>query len=392
MTNTKHDTTSYEKCCYKREIYNADVLYNAFLESKRGSSWKPQVQKFETNYLYNLTEIQQKLINKTFEFSPSVKFVINERGKARVINGEIIEDRIVKHALCDEVLNPSLRKYLIYDNGASLKGRGIDFTRKRLLTHLHKFYNKNKSNEGYIALLDYSKYYDNLRHDVFLRLIKSHVDDEYAIWLLEKILDKSKVDVSYMTDEEYSSCMNDTFNSLEYNNIDQSLLTGKKFMYKHFNIGDQVAQIAGIIYPMEIDNYIKIVKGEKFFSRYMDDSYIIHEDKNHLIELIEDITERCYDIGIHINKKKTRICKLSDYWRFLQIQYSLTSTGKIVEKINPKGLTTMRRKMKKLSSIMTKKQYTDWFKSWINAHYKYMSRIQIDNINKLFEEELSKCI
>ena len=43
---------------------------------------------------------------------------------------------------------PTLKKYLIYDNGASLKGKGINFTRKRLLKHLRSFYSKNKSNDG----------------------------------------------------------------------------------------------------------------------------------------------------------------------------------------------------------------------------------------------------
>ena len=60
------------------------------------------------------------------------------------------------------------------------------------------------------------------------------------------------------------------------------MLTGERMMKKHLNIGDQVAQTAGIAYPIPIDNYIKIVKGMKFYARYMDDSYIIHESKEYL--------------------------------------------------------------------------------------------------------------
>ena len=72
---------------------------------------------------------------------------------------------------------------------------------------------------------------------------------------------------------------------------------------------------------MEIDNFIKIVKGVKFYGRYMDDGYIIHKDKEFLNQLIIDISEKAKSIGITINNKKTRICKLSEYWRFLQTQY-----------------------------------------------------------------------
>lgn len=49
-------------------------------------------------------------------------------------------------------------------------------------------------------------------------------------WLLTQIFDGFKIDVSYMTDEEYATCMTDTFNKLEYRNISESKLTGEKWM------------------------------------------------------------------------------------------------------------------------------------------------------------------
>lgn len=181
---------------------------------------------------------------------------------------------------------------------------------------------------------------------------EKYIHDEDALWLLRKIIDRSKVDVSYMNDEEYANCMDSVFNSLEHSQIDRSLLTGEKFMAKHLNIGDQVAQVAGIVYPVPIDNYIKIVRGVKFYGRYMDDSYVIHESKEYLQDLLKDIIQIADSIGITVNIRKTRICKLSEYWRFLQVQYALTDTGRIIQKINPKRLTCMRRKMKKLAYIL----------------------------------------
>ena len=94
--------------------------------------------------------------------------------------------------------------------------------------------------------MDFSKYYDNIRHDKLMELFEKYVDDDTALWFLEKIVDNEKVDVSYMSDEEYESAMDDVFNSLEHEKVDKSLLTGKKFLRKHLNIGDQVAQDAGI--------------------------------------------------------------------------------------------------------------------------------------------------
>lgn len=389
MVNTKHDTHAYERTSngergYQREIFDGNVLYESFLKAKQGSDWKPQVQRFEMNLLFELSELQQEHETGNHVFLPSTEFTLHERGKVRRITGEQIHDRVAKHALCDEILTPAVRKYLIYDNSASIKGRGIDFSRNRLLHHLRRYYTLHGSNDGYILLIDFSKYYDNIRHDRLMEQFEKYIHDERSLNFLRKVIDRSKVDVSCMDDEEYERCMEKVFNSLAYQDVDKSLLTGEKFMYKHLNIGDQVAQIAGIIYPIPIDNYVKIVKGVKFYGRYMDDSYAIHESKEFLQELLQGIIAIATELGITVNIRKTRICKLSSLWRFLQVQYSLTETGRVIQKINPKRLTCMRRKMKKLVHILTEKEFDDWYGSWFRNHYRIMSKQQRENMDRLY--------
>ena len=92
---------------------------------------------------------------------------------------------------------------------------------------------------------------------------------------------------------------------------------------------------------------------------------------------------------IIINRKKTRICKLSQQFQFLQHRYFLTESGRVVEKINPKRITCMRRKLKKLRKKVDRKEITlkdveISFKGWFGSHSKYMSRLQRYNIYKLY--------
>ena len=121
--------------------------------------------------------------------------------------------------------------------------------------------------------------------------------------------------------------------------------------------------------------------------------YAIHESKEFLQELLEDIIEIANELGITVNTRKTRICKLSEHWRFLQVQYSLTDTGRVIQKINPKRLTALRRKMKKLAPKLTEKEFTDFYKSWFKNHYKIMSKKQRSNMDTLFNQlkEVTKC-
>ena len=390
MVNTKHDAAPFEGCGYKRDMLcDGNALYDAFLKSKKNSDWKASVQKFETTYLLGLGKIQKELADDSYEFKKGSTFTIHERGKIRCITGECIEDRIVEHVLCDEIINPAITKYLIHDNGASQKGKGVSFTRRRLEAHLNKFY-KEHGNNGYILLIDFSKYYDNIRHDVLMSMFRKYISDEKALGLIEQIVNKSQVDVSYISDDEVEKCMNSVFDSIKHDMVDKRLLTGEKMLLKHMNIGNQLSQSAGIMYRIPIDNYIKIVMGVKYYAAYMDDSYIIHQDKGFLREILFEIISESRKIGITVNDKKTRICKLSERWRFMQVQYSLTETGRIIHKINPKNITRMRRKMKKLSGVLSESEFNSWIKSWLCGYAKYMSKKQRDNIYELSAKLKSK--
>lgn len=385
MVNAKGDAIGYDRYCYQRQICDANMLYNAYKTSIKSSGWKPQSQKFEMSLLFNLAKIQHDLMTGEYKSGRGSSFEICERGKKRLITGETVRGRVVKHALCDDVLLPAVKPKLIYDNSASLKGRGVSFARKRLLTHLRKYYMHHGSNSGYILLMDYSKYYDNIRHDKLIDLLHRYVKDEQVMGLVKEMLKKHQVDVSYMSDDEYAHCIDTVFDSLAYEKqVDKSELDGSKMMTKHVDIGDQLSQIAGIAYPIPIDNFVKIVRGCKYYARYMDDSYVIHESKDYLKTLLADIKVQAAKLGITLNPRKTRIVKLSSYWRYLQIQYSLTGTGRVIQKISPKAMTRMRRKMKKLVHILGPKEYSEWYRSWFLSHYKIMSKKQRSNLDRLY--------
>lgn len=226
---------------YEEIVCDANNLYSAYLASIKGSKWKERSQKFAMNYLRHIFEIQSDLQNRTLTNSPVEEFTLHERGRIRPITSIPIKDRIVRHVLCDEILMPVIRKHVIYDNCASLKGRGMSQQRKRFEIHLHKYYEKY-GNEGWILLGDFSKFYDNIPHqrakDEILKLFDH---DEYLTWLLDLIFDGFKMDVSYMSDKQYASCMEEVFNKNEYRKIDKDLLTGEKWMEKSVNIGDQLS-------------------------------------------------------------------------------------------------------------------------------------------------------
>lgn len=377
-----------------KNIKDLNLLYDAYLKSKKGSSWKPQVQIYEMDYLAKLVKTSVELENRTYHAKKGSEFFVYERGKRRNIRSNPFADRVIRCCLCDDFLIPTLRRYLIHDNGASLSGKGISFTRRRFEQHLHEYYRKHGS-EGYILLIDFSKYYDNIQHAKLRERVKQHIKDEELLWLFDEVLDNFKVDVSYLNDEQYSKCLSMKFNGEKQAKLDRKYLTGTKFMAKSLAIGDQVSQICSVYFPTEIDNYCKIVKSIRWYGRYMDDSYIISDNKEFLHETLKEITKIASKLGIFINHKKTRIMKLNQPFTYLKLRYKLTETGRLVKRVSPKTVTRERRKLKKYKKlvdrgVMSLDDAKSSFKSWYGSYEKllsYRTRLNMKSLyNELFAE------
>lgn len=370
-------------------IYDANTLYESFRRAQKSSPWKAQTQKYEINYLVEIAALQKELKENRYKSLPGSTFIANERGKVRLIHGAQMHDRVMRHSFCDFVLVPTLRKKVIYDNYASLEKRGTEMGRKRLRKHLRHYYITHGSNDGYILLIDFSGFYDNMVHEKVLESVKKYIDDELCIDLLKGVLKTFEQDVSYMTDEEYKKAMFGKFSATEHFKVPKELKTGEKFLPKSVDIGDPVSQIVGVYFPTVIDMFIKVVMGLIYYGRYMDDSFVISRSKEFLVTLLDKIEAIATEMGIIINRKKTRICKLSQQFQFLQHRYFLTDSGRVVEKINPKRITCMRRKLKKLRKKVDRKEITlkdveIAFKGWFGSHSKYMSKLQRNNIYELY--------
>jgi hypothetical protein len=309
------------------KMYDLNNLYDSFLCVKYASGWKEKTQAFDENLMMNLIDLKNRLMDGGYQTQKPHKFLLSERGKTRLIESYNIEDRIVQNCFMNNILLPICTPKLIYDNSASIKGKGTDFFRRRFLYHL-KDYIKHNGCDGYILLCDMSKYFDNIQHAIWLSQLERLGLDNECLGFVSLLLKNHIVDVSYMTDEEYANCMNTIFNSVEYEKIDKKLLTGEKMMEKSIGIGAPIAQGAGITHLYRLDNLCKIVLSHKYYARYQDDFYVMHKDKEYLKYTIERITEQCKELGLFLNTKKTQIVKLSHKFTLLKTQY-LLHDGKV---------------------------------------------------------------
>lgn len=333
-----------------QRVYDSNSLYDAFRLSQKESYWKCSCQKYEYNLLRNIFKTKKNLISGTYQQMPFYEFDINERGKHRHIKSLHISDRVVQRSFCDNSLIPATRSKLVYDNGASIKDKGISFARKRIVVHLRKFYNEF-GNDGYILQIDFKKFFDSIPHKKLEEMFKKHLDEE-----------------------EYGLFCNlvRTFDG------DRGV-----------GIGSQVSQICGVYYPTPIDNYFKIVKRCRFYGRYMDDTYIIDKDKVRLREILDEYLKIAAEIGLEVSLKKTHIVKLSHGFTFLKIKYNLLEDGTILRRLSRSTVTRERRKLKRYRAlvdegVLSPDEIRNAYESWRGTYRKFNSHRTIKEMDRLY--------
>lgn len=361
----------------------------------RGSAWKEGPQRFEMDWLSETVRIKQEVKERTYQTQAGSEFLLNERGRMRYIHGSTMRDRTLRHALCDGELESKLTPYLHYNNSASQKGKGLSFAREAFAKDLHNYWLEHRTNVGYVAFIDLSKFYDNIQHEKIRETMYPHISPT-ARWVMDRILDHYRVDVSYMTGEEYAVCLDRKHDSVTYyESTTEAMRTGEKWMDKGVDIGDQASQNIGVFFPTPMDNYASIVRGCRRYGRYMDDIAIIHHDKHELQDIVEGICRIADALGLYINLKKTRIVKLTQTIKYLQIKYTLTDTGRVIQRINPKSVTRERRRLKAYkrqldAGRMTYADVEQSVKSWMGAYAKLMSKAQIKHMKALYKALFGK--
>jgi hypothetical protein len=123
----------------------------------------------------------------------------------------------------------------------------------------------------------------------------------------------------------------------------------------------------------------------------MDDIYFICRTMEEALSIIEGIKEQAAKIGLFVNERKTHVVKLSDTYKYLQVKYRLTETGKVIKRINPKSVTRERQKLKAYKrlldmGVMPLDDIVQAYRSWMGAYARLMSKQQVFHMKTLFKK------
>lgn len=232
------------------------------------------------------------------------------------------------------------------------RGKGTLYSIKRLEKHLRKHYRKH-GNKGYILVIDFKKYFDNINHDKLKEVINGYIDDKEILKLSDDFINA--------------------------------------FGDKGLGLGSETSQINAVSYLNKIDHFIKEKLKINGYGKYMDDSYFIHYEKEYLVEVLNKLKTLYADYGVMLNVNKTCIVSLKQGFTFLKTKFYLTETGKIIKKPCRVSITRERRKLKKQAillnkGILTAKDIEISFASWLGSMKHRHARKTVYQMTKLYKK------
>lgn len=268
-------------------------------------SWKGSVQLYTQNAITEISKTRAKLDNNELPKLTSTKRItLYERGKKRNIVPITIKDRMIQRVLCDYSLIPVLKDSLIYDNGASMKEKGVDFTRKRVEKHIREAY-KEYDSDMYALTFDFKSFFNSIPHKTCLKILKKYFRDKRIIGLVMAIIKSyQETEIRNIKDEEERN---------------RQLALLKKNELNGICLGSQISQIMALVVPNVLDHYIKDKLGVKHYVRYMDDGIILSNDKDYLRVIYAEMVKIADNLGLKFNEKKTQIVKMTKGITFMKI-------------------------------------------------------------------------
>lgn len=276
-----------------------------------GVRWKQSTQNFELHLFSGTAKRRREVLSGKWKPKKCTHFTLRERGKVRPIDAPHITDRQIHKTLCNEVLVPLYTPSMIYDNGASQRGKGLHWHYRRLKQHLIWHY-RRYGREGAVLQIDLKKYFPNAPHALIYQRHQQLITDPALRELADKII-------------RFSPCPTPG---------------------RGMPLGVEPSQQEMVALPSQIDNWVKCQARVEYDGHFMDDNILFFPTIEEAKRMGHEIVRRFEAKGIRVNRRKCSVTPLTKPFRFCKARFTLTETGQVKINGSRDGVKRARRKLK----------------------------------------------
>lgn len=361
-----------------QKLYDFGNLYRAYRKARQLKRSKYSVMKFEANLLEQINQISEELKSGRYIFSPYHTFKVFEP-KERDVMANSFRDKVVQHSLCDNIIEARFTPHFILDNYAGQQTKGTDFGLQRLEEFMRSYFFSRKAKadaerkaaglpplpteqgnyaDGWVLKCDIRKYFYSIPHEPLKATVRKYLDDPDILRIVDTIIDSTPS--------------------------------------PGIPIGNQTSQWFAVAFLNGLDHFIKEKLRIRFYGRYMDDFFLICEDKQYLQYCRAEIERFVGELGLELNEK-TSIFPLRNGIDFLGFHTYLTDTGRVIRKVRKNSKEKAKRKMrgqrKRLDrGEITLKQPEDSYQAWrshaMRGNCYNLTQKTDELFNRIFKESV----
>ncbi len=263
-------------------------LLLAYRKARRGKSGQTAIQQFGLDLEWELVDIRQDLLQRTYRPGLFRQFQVRDR-KTRLISAAPFRDRVVHHALMN-VVEPLIDRRFIFDSYASRRGKGVHAAVRRYQVWAKRY--------PYALKLDIKRYFDSIDHDRLKAKLARHIADPEVLWLFGTIIDHSPAPLNpNLVAEPHED------------------LVDLMLRRCGLPLGNLTSQFFGNLYLDPLDHYIKEDLQARAYLRYVDDLVLLADNKNRLWQWCAAIERflAAERLAVHPRKKSLfRVCRGQD--------------------------------------------------------------------------------
>lgn len=292
----------------KKEEGKAEFTYGAlalaYCDCKRKKSNTMQAKKFEFRREQNLSKLYQDIINRKYEISKSICFVVTEP-KYREVWAGAFRDRIVHHLIYNAIKTRFEKKF-IPDTYSCIVGRGTLKGAQRAYQFARKA-THNYRKKAYFIKMDIKNYFVSIDKNILYNEILKFVDEPWLVYLIKEVIFHDPRKNVFMKSPPHLYKKLPPHKSLFNTSADKGL-----------PIGNLTSQFFSNVYLNPLDQYVKHVLKCKRYIRYVDDILIIDEDPGFLNYAYAKINRFLIDnLAMELNHKKKNINTIDKGFDFL---------------------------------------------------------------------------
>lgn len=286
-------------------IFDWITLYDAYKEESLGRRNTENHHKYTYDLEDNLYSLMFRMNNGLFRPSP-LKLKTIYYPKKRVAQIPSKEDKIVQHAVCDEIAYYPLVAPLLPCASANTRGRGTDYGIKMAKENFTKFFRAYRK-PPYILKCDIHNFFGSIPHDRAKELIRRYITDETIITILDSFIDLNGTDVG-------------------------------------LPLGLQQSQLISNLYLSDMDHALVEGMGIEYYGRHMDDFYIFSDSREYLEGLLLWIDNYVQSIGLELNPKTGITYRAAEYLGF---KIMISDSGKVIARLQNSKKKTKRHQIRK---------------------------------------------